>query len=310
MEQLTEALDPMPDTSGLSAPATAPSPSPNTKSEAFDLWIEAGRSEKHYWRDLWRYRELFYILAWRDVAVRYKQTVAGAAWALIQPLMSMLVMTVIFGKIAGLPSEGNAPYAIMVFAAMLPWQFFSNALSSSSQSVVSNASLISKIYFPRLIIPTSSVVVSLIDFVISCSILVGLMAWYRFAPSWRLLTLPFFVVLAIIAALGPGLIITSLTVRYRDFRIITPFIVQFGMYVSPVAYSSTVVRAKLGESLFLLYSLNPMVGVIDGFRWAVLGGASRLHQPGFTLSVMLGVVLLVIGIWYFRKTERVFADVI
>ena len=310
MEPLTEALDPMPDTSGLGAPATAPSPSPNTTSEAFDLWIEAGRSEKHYWRDLWRYRELFYILAWRDVAVRYKQTVAGAAWALIQPLVSMLVMTVIFGKIAGLPSEGNAPYAIMVFAAMLPWQFFANALSSSSQSVVSNASLISKIYFPRLIIPTSSAVVSLIDFVISCSILAGLMAWYRFVPSWRLLTLPFFVVLAIIAALGPGLIITALTVRYRDFRIITPFIVQFGMYVSPVAYSSTVVRAKLGESLFLLYSLNPMVGVIDGFRWAVLGGASRLHHPGFTLSVVLGVVLLVIGIWYFRKTERVFADVI
>jgi lipopolysaccharide transport system permease protein len=278
--------------------------------ESFDLWIEAGHTEKHYWGDLWRYRELFYILAWRDVAVRYKQTVAGAAWALLQPLVSMLVMTVIFGKIAGLPSEANAPYAIMVFAAMLPWQFFANALSSSSQSVVSNAQLISKIYFPRLIIPASSVVVSLIDFAIAFSILAGLLVWYQFMPSWRLLTLPFFVVLAVIAALGPGLIITALTVRYRDFRIVIPFVVQFGMYVSPVAYSTAVVRAKLGEGLFLLYSLNPMVGVIDGFRWAILGGASQLHQPGFTLSVVLSLLLLLAGIWYFRKTERVFADVI
>jgi lipopolysaccharide transport system permease protein len=276
----------------------------------FDLWIESGRSEKHYWSDLWRYRELFYILAWRDVAVRYRQTVAGAAWALVQPFVSMVVMTVIFGKIAGLPSEGTAPYAIMVFAAMLPWQFFANALSSSSQSVVSNSSLISKIYFPRLIIPTSSVVVSLIDLAVAFSILAGLMVWYQFVPSWRLLTLPLFIVMAIIAALGPGLIMTALTVRYRDFRIIIPFIVQFGMYVSPVAYSSAVVRAKLGETQFLLYSLNPLVGVIDGFRWAILGGHSQLHETGFTLSVVLSVLLLLIGVWHFRKTERVFADVI
>lgn len=280
------------------------------KPESFDLWIEAGHTEKHYWADLWRYRELFYILAWRDVAVRYKQTVAGAAWALLQPLVSMLIMTVIFGKIAGLPSEGNAPYAIMVFAAMLPWQFFANALSSSSQSVVSNAQLISKIYFPRLIIPTSSVVVSLIDFAIAFLILAALMVWYQFVPSWRLVTLPLFVVLAIIAALGPGLIITAMTVRYRDFRIVIPFVVQFGLYASPVAYSTAVVRAKLGEGLFLLYSLNPMVGVIDGFRWAILGGASQLDPRGFILSVLLSLFLLVIGVWYFRKTERVFADVI
>jgi lipopolysaccharide transport system permease protein len=276
----------------------------------FDLWIEAGHTEKHYWKDLWRYRELFYILAWRDVAVRYKQTVAGAAWALLQPLATMLVMTFIFGRVAGLPSEANAPYAIMVFAALLPWQFFANALSSSSQSIVNNAQLISKIYFPRLIIPTSSVVVSLIDFAIAFSILIGLMAWYQFMPSWRLLMLPVFVVMAIVAALGPGLIVTALTVRYRDFRIIIPFIVQFGLYVSPVAFSSAVVRAKLGESLFLLYSLNPMVGVIDGFRWAILGNGAHLYVPGFVLSVVLSVLLLVVGINYFRKTERVFADVI
>jgi lipopolysaccharide transport system permease protein len=276
----------------------------------FDLWIEAGRAEKNYWLDLWRFRELFLILAWRDVAVRYKQTVAGAAWAIIQPLLSLVVMTVIFGRVAGLPSEGKAPYAIMVFAAMLPWQFFSNALSSASQSVVSNANLISKIYFPRLIVPTSSVVVSLIDFLISCSILIALMLWFQYWPTWRLLTLPLFVMLAVVAALGPGLIITALTVRYRDFRFIIPFIVQFGLYVSPVAYSSAVVREKLGEKLFLLYSLNPMVGVIDGFRWAILGGTSNFLSAGFIISLVLTVLLFLVGLLYFRKTERVFADII
>jgi len=278
--------------------------------EQFYLWIEAGRAEKHYWFDLWRYRELFFILAWRDVAVRYKQTVAGAAWAIVQPLMSMIIMTIIFGKVAGLPSVGNAPYAVMVFAAMLPWQFFANALSSTSQSVVGNAGLISKVYFPRLIIPMSSIVVSLVDFFIASAILAGLMVWYQSWPTWRLLTLPVFVVLAILAALGPGLIMTALTVRYRDFRFIIPFIVQFGLYVSPVAYSSAVIREKLGEKLFLLYSLNPMVGVIDGFRWAILGEAATFYWPGFTLSLGLTIVLFFVGISYFRKTERVFADVI
>jgi lipopolysaccharide transport system permease protein len=277
---------------------------------ADEIVIEAGRTETNYWRDLWRYRELFYILAWRDVAVRYKQTVAGAAWAVVQPLMSMVIMTVIFGRIAGLPSEGGAPYAIMVFAAMLPWQFFSNALSSASQSIVSNANLISKVYFPRLIIPTSSVVVSFIDFLVACSVLFGLMLWLQFWPNWRVLTLPVFVGLAIFAALGSGLIITALTVRYRDFRFIIPFIVQFGLYVSPVAYSSSVVRKNLGETLFLLYSLNPMVGVIDGFRWAILGSESTLYWPGFLISLVLTAVLFLAGVLYFRKTERAFADLI
>jgi lipopolysaccharide transport system permease protein len=275
-----------------------------------ELVIEPGRSFQNYWRDLWRYRELFYILAWRDVAVRYKQTVAGAAWALVQPFASMVIMTVIFGKIAGLPSEGGAPYPLMVFAAMLPWQFFSNSLSSSSQSIVGNAHLISKVYFPRLIIPTSSVVVSLVDFLVACSILAGLMVWFQFWPTWRVVTLPVFVVLAIVAALGPGLILTALTARYRDFRFVIPFIIQFGMWVSPVAYSSSVIRDKFGENVFLLYSLNPMVGVIDGFRWALLGGESKLWWPGFLTSVFLTSVLFVAGLLYFRKTERVFADVI
>jgi lipopolysaccharide transport system permease protein len=275
-----------------------------------ELIIEPGRSFANYWRDLWRYRELFYILAWRDVAVRYKQTVAGAAWAVVQPLMSMVIMTVIFGKIAGLPSEGGAPYPIMVFAAMLPWQFFSNSLSSASQSIVSNSNLISKVYFPRLIIPTSSVVVSFIDFLVAGSVLFAMMLWFQFWPTWRVVTLPLFVALAILAALGPGLIITALTVRYRDFRFIIPFIVQFGLYVSPVAYSTSVVREKLGEPLFLLYSLNPMVGVIDGFRWALLGGDSNLYWPGFLTSVLLTFILCFLGLRYFRRTERIFADLI
>src|SRR5262249_17311217 len=227
-----------------------------------EILIERDLGFKNYWWDLWRYRELFYILAWRDVAVRYKQTVAGAAWALLQPLLSMIIMTVIFDKIAGLPSEGSAPYPIMVFAAMLPWLFFSNALSLSSQSIVGNAQLISKVYFPRLIVPTSSIVVSFVDFLVSCSILLALMVWFQFPPSWRILALPFFVGLAILAAIGPGLIITALMVRFRDFRFLVPFIVQFGLYASPVAYSSWVVRERLGDRLFLLYSLNPMVAVI------------------------------------------------
>jgi lipopolysaccharide transport system permease protein len=275
-----------------------------------ELLIEPGRAEKNYWRDLWRYRELFMMLAWRDVAVRYKQTVAGASWAVIQPLLNMIIMTVIFGKVAGLPSQGNAPYAIMVFAAMLPWQFFSNALSNSSQSVVANSGLISKIYFPRLIVPAGSIIVSLIDFLVACSILGALIVWYHFWPTWRLATLPLLMILAVAAAMGPGLFLTALTVRYRDFRIIVPFVVQFGMYASPVAYSSDVIRHKLGDTVFLFYCLNPMVAVIDGFRWAILGGNQPFYWPGFALSLALTALFLVVGISYFRKTERAFADII
>jgi lipopolysaccharide transport system permease protein len=276
----------------------------------FDLWLEAGRTEKHYWLDLWRYRELFAILAWRDVAIRYKQTVAGAAWAIVQPFFSMVIMTVIFGKVAGLPSQGTAPYALMVFAALLPWQFFANALSISSQSLVGNANLISKVYFPRLIIPTSAVVVACIDFLVSFVILITLMAWYQFIPSFRMLTLPLFVLFAFVVALGPGLIITALNVKYRDVRFVIPFLVQFGMYVSPVAYSSDVIRTKFGEGWFLLYSLNPIVGLIDGFRWAILGGKATVHWPLFCLSIVLSIILLALGVIYFRKTEKTFADVI
>jgi lipopolysaccharide transport system permease protein len=270
-----------------------------------ELIIEAGRAERQYWKDLWRYRELFYFLAWRDILVRYKQTAIGIAWALIRPFLTMIVFTVVFGTLAKLPDEG-VPYPILVFAAMLPWQFFANSLSECSNSLISNSNLISKIYFPRLIVPTSAVVVSFVDFMISGMILLGLMAWYDFVPSWRILTLPLFILIAFAAALGAGLWLASLNVQYRDFRFIVPFIVQFGLYISPVGFSSSVVPEKWR----LLYSVNPMVGVIDGFRWAILGGRSQLDWPGFILSMGLVTLLLVSGVWYFRKMERTFADVI
>jgi len=270
-----------------------------------ELVIEAGRTERQYWKDLWRYRELFYFLAWRDILVRYKQTAIGIAWALIRPFLTMIVFTVVFGKLAKLPSEG-VPYPIMVFAAMLPWQFFASALSECSNSLIANANLVSKVYFPRLIVPTSAVIVSFVDFLVSGMILVGLMAWFNFIPSWRILTLPLFIAIACAAAIGGGLWLSALNVKYRDFRFVVPFIVQFGLYVSPVGFSSNIVP----QQWRLVYSLNPMVGVIDGFRWAILGDATQLYWQGFALSVGLVVLLFASGIWYFRKVERSFADVI
>ena len=270
-----------------------------------EIVLEAGKGLKHYWKDLWAYRELFYFLAWRDIAVRYKQTVIGVAWSVIRPVLTMAVFVLIFGRLAKLPSEG-VPYAILVFAAMLPWNFFSNALSESSNSLVSNANMISKVYFPRLAIPASSVIVSFVDFLISCGVLALLMVWYRFVPSWRIVALPLFTMLAFGVAIGAGLWFASLTVKYRDFRFIVPFVVQFGLYLSPVGFTSSIVPAQWR----LLYSINPMVGVIDGFRWSILGGGVELYWPGLLLSIGLVVLLLISGIWYFRKTERTFADVI
>jgi len=269
------------------------------------LIIEAGRTERQYWQDLWRYRELFYFLAWRDILVRYKQTAIGIAWALIRPLLTMLVFTLVFGTLAKLPS-GGAPYPILVFAAMLPWQFFANALSECSNSLINNANLLSKVYFPRLIVPTSAIIVSFVDFLISGMILLGLMAWYDFVPGWRILTLPLFMAIAIAAAMGAGLWLAALNVQYRDFRYIVPFIVQFGLYISPVGFSSSLVP----EGWRLLYSLNPMVGVIDGFRWAILGGQTTIHGLSFGVSTAFVLLLMLSGIWYFRKMERTFADVI
>jgi len=270
-----------------------------------EITIEAGRTEKQYWRDLWDYRELFFFLAWRDILVRYKQTVIGILWALLRPLLTMLVLTIVFGKWAKMPSEG-VPYPILVFAAMLPWQFFANSLTGASNSLITNTNLISKVYFPRLIIPTSTVVSNLVDFLISMAILFALMVWYDFWPTWRFISLPVLILIANFAALGAGLWISALNVKYRDFRYIVPFIVQFGLYVSPVGFSSSVVPEKWR----LLYSLNPMVGVIDGFRWAIMGKDTLIFAPGFILSIILVILLFIYGIKYFRNTERTFADVI
>lgn len=274
-------------------------------SEHQTLEIEAGQSEHHYWKDLWRYRELFYFLAWRDILVRYKQTMLGVAWALIRPLLTMVVFTIVFSKLAKLPS-GNIPYPLLVLAAMLPWQFFASAVSESGNSLIINANMISKIYFPRLVIPTSAVIVSFVDFIISGTIMLAMMLWYGFAPDWRLIALLPLMALVFASALGVGLWISALTVKYRDFRYISPFIVQLGLYVSPVGFSSSIVA----EQWRMLYSLNPMVGIIDCFRWALLAGQEPVYLPGLLLSIAMTMLLLVSGIIYFRKTERNFADII
>src|SRR5205807_2188667 len=268
--------------------------------------LEPGRTEKNYWRDLWNYRELFQVLAWRDVSVRYKQTIIGVAWAVIRPFLTMVIFTIIFARLAKLPSEGKAPYALMVFVGMLPWTFFSTALSDASNSLIGNANLISKVYFPRLIIPTATIIVGFVDLLIGFGILAAMMLWYHFQPSWHILLLPIFVLLAFLASLGPGLWITALNVKYRDFRYVIPFIVQFGLYVSPVGFSSSIIPEKWR----LLYSLNPIVGVIDGFRWSILGSASSVYWPSFVSSIAIVSGLLGLGIRKFRQTEKTFADLI
>jgi len=267
--------------------------------------IEADKRNRQYWRDIWQYRELFIFMAWRDILVRYKQTIIGIAWSVIRPLAAMIVFTIVFGKLAKFPSEG-APYAILVFAAMLPWQMFANALTESSNSLVVNAPMLSKVYFPRLVLPASAVIVSFIDFLISLGILFALMIWYGFVPSWHIVFLPLFLMLALLTALGFGTWLAALNVKYRDFRYIVPFIVQFGMYISPVGFSSSVVPQKWR----LLYSINPMVGVIDGFRWAILGSEVSFYLPGFILSIGITIAFLIFGINYFRNSEKMFADFI
>ena len=268
--------------------------------------IEPGRSERHYWLELWRYRELFMVLAWRDLSVRYKQTIIGVIWALIRPFLTMLVFTIVFGRIAGLPSDGTAPYALMVFAGMLPWTFFSMGLSDASNSLINNANLISKVYFPRLLVPTATIAVAFVDFLISFCILIGLLVWYQFVPGWQMVFLPVFMLFGILASLGPSLWITALNVKYRDFRYVIPFILQFGLYISPVGFSSAVVP----EGWRLIYSINPMVGVIDGFRWCILGGQSHIYVPGLALGLCVTAFLLWLGISTFRNMERTFADLI
>ncbi len=274
--------------------------------------IEPNSKNANYWKDIWAYKGLFYFLAWRDVLVRYKQTVLGILWSVLRPLITIVVFTVVFNKLGHFPSEGAIPYAILVCAGMLPWQFFSNAFSESANSLTGNASLLTKVYFPRLIIPASSIIVSLIDFLISFCILIGLFMYYQYMPGWRIALLPFFLLLATVTAMGSGLLIAALNVKYRDFRYIIPFIVQFGLYISPVGFSSSVVFGGVSTptGLKYLYALNPMVAVIDGFRWAIIRGGPPLFLPGFILSAGMSLFLLFYGLRYFRKTERSYADII
>jgi lipopolysaccharide transport system permease protein len=272
----------------------------------YELVIEPSRTERHSWRDLWQYRGLFSVLAWRNLSVRYRQTVTGAAWALIRPFITMVAFTVIFGKLAKLPSEGTAPYAVRVFAGMLPWSFFATALGNASNSVVANPDLISKIYFPRLIVPMAAVVVAFVDFLVSFVILIGVMVWYRFAPGWQIMLLPVFVGGAFAASFGLGAWMTALNVKYRDFGSIIPFLIQLGLYVSPVGFNSNIVPTEWR----LAYSFNPMIGVIDGFRWSLLGGGSQVYWPGFILSLVVSISLLWFGIRRFRAMEKSFADLI
>ena len=271
-----------------------------------ELIIEAGRAEQQYWQDLWHFRELFYILAWRDIVVRYKQTVIGVAWAVIRPFLTIVVFTLVFNRVAKLEAPGDIPYALFVSAAIIPWQFFASAFSEASGSLLSNSGLISKVYFPRLIIPAGSVITSLVDFALTLGMLAVLMLWYGFVPDWRILFLPLFILQAFAAALGAGLFLCALNVKYRDFRYVVPFIVQFGLYVSPVGFGSE----RVPQYLRWFYDLNPMVGVIEGFRWACLKGASPLEARTLVSSLAVTVTLCAFGIWYFRKTEKTFADVI
>jgi lipopolysaccharide transport system permease protein len=270
-----------------------------------ELIIEPGSAERQYWRDLWNYRELFYFLAWRDLLVRYKQTVVGIAWSFIRPFLTMVVLTVVFGVLGKMPSVGVA-YPLLVFCGMLPWQFFSTALSESGNSLINNTNLISKIYFPRLAIPASSVLTSMVDFLISLVFLAVLMVWYRAVPPPQIVLLPVFILFALAASFGAGVWIAALTVRYRDFRFIIPFVVQFGLYISPVGFASTIVPEKWR----LIYFLNPVAGVIDGFRWCILGGMHELYLPGIAVSFATATVVIMVGIWYFRATESEFADII
>jgi lipopolysaccharide transport system permease protein len=284
------------------APRSEPAPAP----QEHVIVLEPGRAELNYWRDLWRFRELLAILAWRDVSVRYKQTVIGVVWALMRPFLTMVVFTIVFGRLAKLPSDGSAPYPILVFTGLLPWFLISSILTDASNSLIGNANLISKVYFPRLVIPAAAAFTALVDFLVNLAMLALLMAWFEFLPSWRVILLPLFIFLAVLASLGPALWITALNVKYRDFRFVIPFVVQFGLYVSPVGFSSSVVPPQWR----LLYSLNPVVGVIDGFRWCLLGGESQIYLPGFLASLAVVGFFLWYGVSYFRATERTFADMV
>lgn len=277
---------------------------------SFEINIEPGRAERNYWKDLWRYRELFYILSWRDIKVRYKQTIIGIAWSVIRPLLTMMIFTFIFGEIAKFPAPEGIKYSVLVFAGLLPWQFFAAGMSEASNSLIGNEKLISKVYFPRMIIPASSVITSLVDFMISLFLMVGLLIVYKIVPSFNLIFLPLFILMAFFASFGVGLWLTSLNVKYRDFKHVVPFLVQLGMYISPVGFTSEKASEIIPEKFRLLYYLNPMAGVVDGFRWCFFGEKASLNIYGIILSLVVTLFFLFIGIRTFRKMEKSFADLI
>lgn len=268
------------------------------------LIIEPGLASANYWRDLWRYRELMAFLAWRDLAVRYKQTAIGIAWAIIRPALTMLVF-VLFRRLVGI-ERGPVPDVLLVLAAVLAWQFFSNALMESSSSLIANTNLISKVYFPRMIVPIAAVATAFVDFLITLGLLAVVMAWIGFAPSWTLIALPLYAALAFGLSTGLGLLLAALNVEYRDFRYVVPFVIQIGLFISPVAFAST----NIPERWHGLYALNPLVGIIDGFRWSILGGGVPIDRTFLATSVAITIASIVIGVWYFRRMERGFADVI
>lgn len=268
--------------------------------------IEAGRPERHYWREVWRYRDLLFFLGWRDIVVRYRQTAIGVAWALLKPLLTVVIFTAVFGWVAKLPSEGEAPYALMVLSGLLPWLFFASVVNEAGGSLVNNERIVTKTYFPRILVPGSALAVCLVDFAISGLVLLGAFVLYGVVPGARVLALPGFVLLAALASAGPALLVAALNVRYRDVRFVVPFVLQLGLYVSPIGFSSSLIP----ERWRLLYSANPMAGVIDGFRWSLLPGTSELYLPGVWLSLAISVAFLWVGLAYFRATERRIADVI
>jgi len=277
---------------------------------SFEVFIEPGRAEKNYWKDLWRYRELFYILSWRDLKVRYKQTVIGVVWSVLRPVLTMMIFTFVFGKVAKFTAPAGVEYAILVFAGLLPWQFFAAGLTEAGNSLIGNQNLISKVYFPRMIIPAASVITSLVDFFISLGLMFLLMTWYGTAPSINLLILPVFILLAFIASFGVGLWLTALNVKYRDFKHVVPFLVQIGLYLSPVGFTSEKAAEIIPEKFRMLYYLNPMAGVIDGFRWCFFGDKTPIYWNGMFLSLAVIIIFLLIGIRTFRKMEKSFADLI
>ncbi|HEY5996214.1 MAG TPA: ABC transporter permease, partial [Candidatus Deferrimicrobiaceae bacterium] len=271
--------------------------------ETREVVIAPGGDARQEWRDLWRYRELFFFLAWRDLLVRYKQTAIGASWSLLRPLLMMALFTVIFGVLARLPSEG-VPYPLFVYSALLPWQLFAGTMADCGNSLQTNSNLLGKIWFPRLLVPASAMVGGLVDFLVSFVFLAALMAWYGIAPGPRVAALPLFLGLALLSAAGLGLWFAALNIRYRDYRFVLPFVVQYGLYASPVGYSIAIIP----ERWRMLYSINPMAGVAEGFRWALFGGPFRVDRAGFCISVGLSLLILVTGLRHFRRTERTMAD--